>query len=189
MVKRRVRYVIRVISWAPCFIDVSLIEAHNVSRRLNGVPSVPGTPPSMPYPLHGLCMAGASLSHGRPKPDRIPSVSTLLPRWGPYAWYRASYCFFRGTWYGLDGLLDRATLYSYFSQQTGGRCCNKSPASHLYWEDAGLPDVLGCFSCQVEIFVLFPSHKPLPPPMVQLILQHMPAFVFPSILTLSLLCH
>ncbi|XP_056107123.1 interferon-induced GTP-binding protein Mx2-like [Rhinichthys klamathensis goyatoka] len=36
--------------WAPCFIDVSLIEAHNVSRRLNGVPSVPGTPPSMPYP-------------------------------------------------------------------------------------------------------------------------------------------
>lgn len=49
--KKRVRYVIGVIRWAPCFIDVSLIEAHNVSKRLNGVPSVPGTPPSMPYPL------------------------------------------------------------------------------------------------------------------------------------------
>ncbi len=156
---RRVRYVIGVIKWAPCFIDVSLIEAHNVSRRLNGVPSVPGTPPSMPYPLypwwalHGrgvlLRESGLSLTAYHLSLACCPDgVLTLDPE--PVT------AFFSSTWYGLDGLLERATLHPYFSQQTGGRCCNKSPASHLYWEDAGLPAVLGCFSCQVEIFVLFP---------------------------------
>ncbi len=179
---RRVRYVIGVIRWASCFIDVSLIEAHNVSRRLNGVPSIPGTPPSMPYPLypwwalHGrgvlLPESGLSLTaHHLSLPCCPDGVLTLDPE--PVT------AFFSSTWYGLDGLLERATFHPYFSQQTGGRCCNKSPCiPPLLWRcwsssRSGMLQLPGRNICS------FYSHKPLQPhlPMVLLIPQHMPALL------------